>query len=266
MPDEQAILEYVKLKAQEQWETLRKNAEAQCADLRHGPASRNMSLTGGLFQAILDAWSDAVQDRVRGRIQIEVDTRRRHGRRLEQADGERILAELQAIIERATGNEGVVASHTRQWGDHGKDRVKRLGEDLKSYAGQKVQLAVMEGAMPEIPNASIANIVNVNAPVYGDVVARIERINIGGGSSDLRDSLKLVLEGMREASPENEAEAREIVDGVVVEVERGTQANKGLVRSGLRRLTSLASGVNDTARVVAAIEKVAAILQTMGVI
>ncbi len=215
-------------------------------------------------QACVAAVGDAVAEMIEVRLQAERDAHFRCGSRevsearierirgdLERLHGERIEELLQQTV---TGGESSFPGFYEVSAREVRERLEKTIE----LGVQRLQLDIEKP--PPVPGVVGGStfIQNVNAPNYGVLAQRIERVE-RGVAGGVGEALSELLEATRLLEEAQAAEAQVFVEGLVIEVERaerGEPTNRVGAAVLLERLKGCLEMVANAERVAALVTRV----------
>jgi hypothetical protein len=188
---------------------------------------------------------EAIRQKIHFRIEAETAVHRRKGIQISADEQELIFTELSDLIEAEVsqffGARYALAVRMGSNGNFADGLRSRSRDRLLAEAKRAVELAVLDVKLPSASDAPASVTINVNAPNFGIVAGRIERLQIEEPSHELKTLFMKLLEASKVLPDESGAEVRGIVDGLAAEAERGPHHNPGLIRASVRRLGDLLS-------------------------
>lgn len=225
--------------------------------MRIGEIVESQNLHGGLSSSSTvficgDAIRDSIRELVSTRLELEASAHRRE--RVEISESRR--AKLKSDLEFLTNQrlvDGVLLHPT----------VAHLGEGRRGFpfsgfiddakgplieeAREKVKALIQNLKRPE-GGGRDTYIQNINAPNHGVIASRIEHISIGPTGESVKEALREILKASIELTEARQEEVRNLIAGLLKEVERGPDANAVAAATMTDRLKeALQTGANIAA-------------------
>lgn len=199
-----------------------------------------------------DVVREGIRSLVRARLDLEGEAHRRERVVVSDDRARKIEEDLCALVNHRLA-DGINAHSAL------KGIGSRMGHDHWGRFINDLRVPLMDEAKDGIDALSLdlqrptggggdTYIQNINAPNHGVIASRIETLSIGPAGESVKEALREILKASSELTEVRQEEVRNLIAGLVKEVERGSDANAVAAATMTDRLKeALQTGANIAA-------------------
>ena len=249
MADDAKINEYVRLVVEEQYQRI--DRKLQVEDLPNHWEQMNFrgalhsssacNLAGRLHEV-------ALEEKINTRLSAEREAHRMHGAALLEQRADLVERELTVVIQRDLA-DAFTAGPIRRDSERGYGNLisvvcSEILDRVLPSMRRRIRMLVMESRAPKPEATGATHSITFQGDNYGIVASRIDTLNVGAASVELRACLSAILDTTRDLTDAQRAEIGDLVQGLINEVEKGPDYSRGMVSMALQRIRTIAT---DTA-------------------
>jgi hypothetical protein len=260
LPDDDWIEQFVEVERSERQAAINRQLLTETILSIDSQANKQGAfLSSARVNLCANAAADAAIEMIRCRLDAE---REAHGRSGVHEVSEQRMERAQIAVEHLTG-EGLdellgaaLRGAERDFMADYAPAMREIRERVEEAGRLGLARLPLDVQRPSAGQTGDTYNIHVHAPNHGVLAGRIDNVKVEAVNGGLQTALTEILEATRTLPGDQGEEAREIIDGIVTEVERGTHANGSAVRVLCRRISALLQPTANFVQVADAIGRV----------